>query len=236
MIKRIFRAVKRRSSKKDAFYGFLVKLLGRKPKNVEVYRLAFRHKSASLYEDGKKINNERLEYLGDAILDAVVADMLFQKFPNQKEGFLTKLRSRLVSRKYLNKLGRKMRLQEYLVANGRIADNVFGNCVEAFIGAIYLDFGFERTKKIVVERFIEGFSNYTELLEKDENYKSRFVEWGQSQRKEVAFESEEGIREKRPYFYSKALLDGVVVGEGEGTSKKQSQQIAAEKALKMLKK
>ncbi len=234
LLRKILKTVRGRS-KKDAFYGFLLHLLGRKPRKIELYRLAFRHRSASLYEGRKKLNNERLEYLGDAILGAIVADMLFSEYPNQKEGFLTKLRSRIVSRKSLNKLGKSLHFDKHIIFNGAVADNILGDCVEALVGAIYLDFGYKKTQQIVEKRFIRQYINIESLLQKDENYKSKLLEWTQSAKEELEFITDEQQKGKRPYFYTTVLVGGEEKGKGEGFSKKQSQQIAAKKALGALK-
>lgn len=223
MIHKIWKTV-RGKSEKDAFYGFLVRLLGRKTRKKELYLLAFRHKSASLYSNGKKLNNERLEYLGDAVLGAVVADILFEKYPNQKEGFLTKLRSKIVSRKQLNHLGAILGFEEYLLFNGIVAENVLGNCLEAFVGAVYLDFGYDKTKQIIEKRIIKKYVNLDDLLRKDENFKSKLVEWAQHERKSIAFATNETQKNGRPYFSANALVDNVAVGRGEGASKKQAEQ------------
>lgn len=233
MIHKIVRTV-RGNSEKDAFYGFLVQLLGRKPRKKELYSLAFRHKSASLFVEGKKQNNERLEYLGDAILGAIVADILFQRYPNQKEGFLTKLRSKIVSRKHLNKLGGILHFDKYLLFNGTVAENVLGNCMEAFVGAVYLDFGYAKTKQIIDKRILQKYLNFDELLRKDENFKSKLVEWGQHEKKTVEFATDEVQKEARPYFHSQVLINEELFGKGEGASKKQSEQIAAQRALEQL--
>lgn len=230
LIHKIWKTV-RGKSEKDAFYGFLVRLLGKKTRKKELYSLAFRHKSASLYHKGDKLNNERLEYLGDAILGAIVADILFEKYPNQKEGFLTKLRSKIVSRKQLNHLGIVLGFENYLLFNGTVADNVLGNCVEAFVGAVYLDFGYEKAKQIIEKRIIKKYVSFEELLRKDENFKSKLVEWAQHKRKSISFVTNETQKDGRPYFFGTALVDKISLGEGEGLSKKQAEQKAAHNAL-----
>lgn len=233
LIKRIIEVV-RGKSKKDAFYDFLVKLLGDKPRRKDLYSLAFRHKSASLYVEGRKLNNERLEYLGDAILGAIVSDVLFEKFPTQKEGFLTKLRSRIVSRKQLNQLGKSLGFGEFLLLKGTISDNIFGNCLEAIVGAIYLDFGYVKAKEIVEKRFVQQYIDFEELIKKDENFKSKLVEWTQHNKSKLLFSTDETEKDNRPYFYTKVFIDEVLKGEGEGLSKKQAQQIAAKHTLEQL--
>lgn len=231
MIQKIWRTV-RGKSEKDAFYGFLVQLLGRKPRKKDLYLLAFRHKSASLYVAGRKLNNERLEYLGDAVLGTIIADIVFRRYPNQREGFLTKLRSKMVNRKQLNKLGTALEFEKHLLFNGTVAENVLGNCVEAFVGAMYLDFGYDETKRIIEKQIVKKYVNFEVLLRKDENFKSKLVEWAQHRKKEIVFVTDESEKHGRPYFYSKVLIAGEALGKGEGTSKKKSQQIAARTALR----
>ncbi len=235
LFRKIIKAV-RGKSEKDAFYGFLMQFLGRKTKRKDLYLLAFRHKSASLYEKGKKLNNERLEYLGDAVLDAIVADVLFRKYPEQKEGFLTKLRSKIVSRKQLNAIGYALQLDKYLLFKGVMTDNLVGNCVEALVGAVYLDFGYEKTKKIVEKQLLERFVDIEVLVRNDENFKSKLVEWVQSRKQTVAFLTEEKEKNGRPYFFSEVLIDAETQGRGEGWSKKQAEQLAAKKTLDKVRK
>ncbi|PVX51824.1 RNAse III [Balneicella halophila] len=230
LIHKIFRTVKGKS-KKDAFYGFLIQLLGQKPRKRELYALAFRHKSASLYIEGQKLNNERLEYLGDAVLGAIIADILFEKYPNQKEGFLTKLRSKIVGRKQLNQLGFLLGVQQFLVYHGTLAENVLGNCIEALVGAIYLDLGYEKTKKIISRQIIKKYVDFDALIKNDKNYKSKLVEWAQHEKKKLVFSTDETEKNGRPYFYTKVYLDDMPFGEGEGLSKKKSQQEASKETL-----
>ncbi len=218
-------------SEKDTFYGFLVNLLGKKTRNESLYLLAFRHKSASLYEKGRKINNERLEYLGDAVLGAIVADILFKSFPNQKEGFLTKLRSKIVNRKQLNHLGSILGFEKHLFFNGTLADNTLGNCLEALIGAMYLDFGYNVTRQIVANRIIHKHIDFENLIQKEENFKSKLIEWAQHKKKSIVFSTDEQQKDAHPHFTSRVLINDELMGKGEGSSKKIAQQMAAGNAL-----
>lgn len=221
-------------SKRDDFYGFLVNILGRKPKNRHLYSLAFIHKSVSVFDGQEKINNERLEYLGDALLGAIVAEILYKNFPHQKEGFLTKLRSKIVNRDQLNYIGKQLGFEQYIETRGCATDNIIGNSVESFVGAVYLDLGYEMTKSFVQRKVIDRFIDFEELMHTRQNFKSLLLEWGQQEKKEVVFRTIQ--KENSSDFYTEVLIDAVVKGEGTGSSKKKSQQHASEKALEKMKK
>lgn len=221
------------SRKKDDFHDFLYKLIG-KTHNVELYKLAFRHKSASVFKNNQKLNNERLEYLGDAILSAIVADMLYTNFPIQKEGFLSKVRSRIVNRKQLNLVGRKLGFRKYLLLNGTFSNNIYGNAVEAFIGALYLDKGFDTTKDFV-EGIITQYVDIDDFGTRDENYKSKLIEWGQHERKDIIFNTEKREQFGLPVFHTEILIEDKIFGKGEAKSKKYSQQKAAKATFVLLK-
>lgn len=232
LLRRIWRGVKG-SLKKDDFHAFLYRLVG-EPNNIELYKLAFRHKSASIFREHQKLNNERLEYLGDAILGAIVADMLYGYFPGQKEGFLSKVRSRIVNRKRLNLVGRKLGFRKYLLLNGTFSNNIYGNAVEAFIGALYLDKGFEATKSFV-RGIVSKYVDIEDFGKQDENYKSKLIEWGQHKRKDIIFNTEEREQFGLPLFHTEIFIEDKIFGKGEAKSKKYSQQKAAKAAFILLK-
>jgi ribonuclease-3 len=198
--------------------------------------LALVHKSASIrHSDGKLINNERLEYLGDSILDAIISDYLFSLFPNKDEGFLSKIRSKIVKRKQLNLLAEKFGIQHLLVSNtdncGEIK-HIYGDAFEALIGAIYLDMGYEKTRSFILQRLIARHINLDEIINSESDYKSRIIEWAQKNHKDILFENEELYQEsgKSPIFVSRVRVAYECLGEGKGSSKKEAEQNAAENA------
>jgi ribonuclease III len=204
-----------------------------------LYQLAFVHKSASqfIFND-TKVNNERLEFLGDAILDSLVAEYLFHRFPDKEEGFLTQTRSKLVNRDNLNHLAIKLGIGEMIVSK-MSRDNhksVYGDTLEALIGALYLDKGYEKTKKIVLERIIQSDININRMLITEIDFKSRIIEWGQKNKKSVSFTSFEEMEEQSnlPVFVTHLFVVDDVIGRGSGFSKKEAEQNAARQALQIL--
>ncbi len=211
-------------------------IFGYYPNNLSLYQLAFRHKSvAKELSNGTKVSNERLEYLGDAILGAVVADLLFKKFPYKDEGFLTEMRSKIVSRSQLNNLSHKLGLNKLIHSSNEsksIYKSMHGDAFEAFIGALYLDKGYQFTRKIIIDRIINVHLDIDELETQIINYKSKLVEWGQKEKKEVDFKMVEEIGDGfKKQFLVKIFVDGDVVESGQDFSIKGAEQIAAEKAF-----
>ena len=209
-------------------------IFGFVPGNIFLYQLAFRHKSvASESVNGHKLSNERLEYLGDAILSAVVADYLFKKFPYKNEGFLTEMRSKIVSRASLNKLSQKMGDDKLVNLNGDGKSefkSANGDAFEALIGAIYLDKGFTFTRAIVINRIIEMHLDIDTLQNSDFNFKSKLLEWGQKEKQTVEFAvaAELGEGFKKQYLIH-IRVNGAVVAEAKDYSIKGAEQLAAEK-------
>ncbi len=224
--------------KNRGFYLDLVRMLGFLPRNLSLYRLAFIPKSALQKKpSGNHLNNERLEYLGDAVLDAIVADHLFNRFPEGDEGFMTKLRARIVKRKTLDYLATQIGIPEMInpgVATGSKSKHIYGNALEAFIGAIYLDRGYRAAKKFFEKKIMNKHIDLVQLVQKDSDYKSKIIEWTQKNRVEIAFESKEehASRSKSPSFVSNILLNEEEKGTGRGDSKKEAEQQAAKVALK----
>ena len=208
-----------------------------KPTNFDLFRIALVHKSASIVTaENKSINNERLEYLGDAILDAIVTEYLFTHFPNRNEGFLTKMRSRIVSRSMLNSLAITIGLDKLVVSqtNNILAHrHIFGDALEALIGAIYLDKGFKTTRKWVVQHILHNHVNLDYLQQIETDYKSRVIEWAQKNKLPIFFENQEVETGKKenPLFESKLHINQKVVGYGIGNCKKEADQNAAVVAL-----
>ena len=214
----------------------LKNIFGFYPGNIFLYKLAFRHKSQALeLNNGSRVGNERLEYLGDAILSAVVADHLFKMFPYKDEGFLTEMRSRIVSRAQLNKLSQKLGIDTLITANTE-KNNVYrsmkGDAFEALIGAMYLDKGYNFTRQIVIEKIIRQHFDLHELENNNTNYKSQIIEWSQREKRPVEFVilNEVGHGYNKQYVVD-ILVDKVSLGKGRDYSIKGAEQDAAMKAL-----
>jgi ribonuclease-3 len=222
-------------------YLLFYRLIGFYPDDIRLYELALLHKSTGVKDkQGHALNNERLEFLGDAILDAVVADIVYHRFAGKEEGFLTNTRSKIVQRESLNKVAIEMGLPQIMKLTAKSgalhSNNIFGNAFEALVGAIYLDQGYGRSKQFIENKLIASFSNIHKLANKEVNFKSRLIEWGQSNKVPVDFEVIETFHDqhKELVFQSRAMLNGLAGGMGIGHSKKESQQNAAKMALKKL--
>jgi ribonuclease-3 len=188
---------------------------------------------------GKSINNERLEYLGDAILGAVVAEYLYNRFPHRGEGFLTQMRSKLVNRIFLSNLMKEINLDQFVVTrttSNSVNTSIYGDAFEAFIGAIYLDKGYEKTKYVIIKRILNVYVDLNLVEELDTNYKSQLIEWGQKNKQEVNFETkeQEDTKNKHNLFISIVEIENEIKGKGKGISKKEAQQNAAHEALKKI--
>ncbi len=240
MVRKIVQRIRLFSSSRKEFYLFLKNLIGFYPQNLKLYDLAFVHKSASVVDSrGNFTNNERLEFLGDAVLSAVIADFLYNRFPQEDEGFLTKTRSKLVNRTFLTKLTYDMGLNVYIDSNTtKNIDNshIYGDALEALIGAIYLDKDYSAAKYFITKRILSKFVNLAEIEQNDLNFKSRLIEWSQKNKKELEFDTTEEINErtKQPKFTAVVKIDNVKVGIGTGASKKEAHQNAARQSLEKL--
>lgn len=225
-----------RKEQGDVPYYTLVKhLFGIRPNNIELYKLALVHKSASVpLEDGSTINNERLEFLGDAVIETIVSEMLFIEYPDSNEGLLSKLRSKIVSRQSLNGIALELGLDREVVIHpsgvGASRNNIYGDALEALIGALYLDQGYNRTNRILIERVFGQYLDLATLIETELDFKSRIIEWGQKHHITIEFESSEcdDHAELAPHFETKLLVNGEQKGNGDGRSKKEAEQKAAE--------
>ncbi|HEX5168359.1 MAG TPA: ribonuclease III [Cyclobacteriaceae bacterium] len=214
-------------------------IAGITPSNLNLYRLATVHSSiAKENNNGFKDSNERLEYLGDAILGAAVADYLFKKFPYKNEGFLTEIRSRLVNRESLNLLARKIgvaSIVQYDKKNSHLQQVILGNTLEAIVGAIYLDKGYLRCKKFVIDKLINPHHDLEVLVNNSSNFKSKVIEWAQREGREIKFEIisiKKGKNHKE--FTAQVTVDNEPKGTGYGNSKKKAEQDAAYRTCEML--
>jgi len=205
-------------------------ILGFFPANLQLYEQAFTHKSIINEKEDRSQSNERLEYLGDAILSAVVAEYFFNRFPYEDEGFLTKVRAKLVSRSFLNKLSVELGLDTFLEtsANLKRSKSIYGDAFEALIGAIYLDKGYESCRRFLIDRVISDYIDIDGLIEKEIDYKSKLVEWSQKHNKKFDYRLDELNNGDRKYFKCSLLIEGKEAGKGEAYSKKKAQQLAAE--------
>jgi ribonuclease-3 len=226
-------------SKDKGLYTAIKNLLGFYPRNIYLYKVALSHKSApQVWLKGQQVNNERLEYLGDAVLSSVVADYLYKKFPYQNEGFLTEMRSRIVSRSRFNKLALKMGLNKLIFqGNGNFTSSksIFGDTFEALIGAIYLDKGYSLTRKTVIRRIIDVHLDVDEIERTDTNFKSRILEFAQREKRHLEFKVVQEIGEgHRKQYLVELFLDNEPISRGQEFSIKAAEQIAAEKACEEL--
>ncbi len=221
----------------------LKNLLGFVPGNVHLYKMAFRHKSVAItIKEGAKNSNERLEFLGDAVLGSVVAELLFKKYPYKDEGFLTEMRSKIVSRANLNQLSRKLGFNELIQFDARMISfpnkqgSLLGDAFEALIGAVYLDKGYVFTKSFLLNRIIKPHVDIHLLEQTETNFKSRLIEWCQHTGKEIVFQQTDNPEgESSKMFSIEAVVDGVVCGLGRDFNKKSAEKSAAEKACEFLK-
>lgn len=204
---------------------------------MSIFRLAFHHKSTANDKLLASQSNERLEYLGDAVLGTIVAEYLFKKYPNSDEGFLTKMRSKIVKRKSLNKIADKMGLDVFLneYNNTRLSKSMLGNALEALVGAVYLEKGYYGTKKYVVHKILRGYLDIHELESFDDNYKSQLLEWCQKNGQSIAYQMLAKYKmDKRDRFKVAVLVNGKRVATADDFNKKSAEQTASEKAMQTL--
>lgn len=221
------------------FLKHLKRILGFNPRNCKLYQLACLHKSSSfeVLKD-QQINNERLEFLGDAILDVLIGERLFHKFRDKDVGFLTQMRSKIVNRENLNNIAIKLGISKILITkvNSENHKSIYGDALEALIGALYLDKGFKKARKIILERIIHPHINLNKLQDTEIDFKSRIIEWGQKNKKDVNFANFEEIDKKdnTSYFISHLLIADDLIGRGTGSSKKEAEQNAARQGIESL--
>ena len=224
-------------SKDKVFVKRLRNLLGFTPANLGIFKLAFYHKSTTSDRLYAVQSNERLEYLGDAVLATIVAEYLFKKYPNSNEGFLTKMRSKIVKRQSLNTIADKMGLDVFLnqYNNTRLSKSMLGNALEALVGAVYLEKGYHPTKRFVVSKILLGYLDIHELESYDDNYKSQLLEWCQKNGKVVSYKMVSKYKfDKRDRFKVAVLIDEKKLADADDFNKKSAEQTASEKAMKIL--
>lgn len=226
---------------RQAFSSSLKKIFGFRPINLKLYEIAFIHRSATLtLPNGRKVNNERLEYLGDAVLDAILSDFLFEKFPGATEGFMTKIRSRIVNRDVLNQLGISMGINKILVSNissSNPTKNLYGDALEALIGSLFLDKGFRKTKKLFIRRVLNRYLDIDKIIATDTDYKSLVFEWVQKHKANLMFDYNEeyDFNSKKSVFTTTLSINKELYGKGQGDSKKEAEQEASGQAWKRIK-
>jgi ribonuclease-3 len=219
------------------FARSVANVVGFTPQNLQIFKQAFSHKSALDPRLHTVTSNERLEYLGDSILSTIVAEYLFQKYPNSDEGFLTKMRSKIVKRKTLNRIADDMGIDVILQETNdtRLSESMKGNALEALVGAIYLEKGFDTTKKIVVSKILRRHLNIQDLEDNDDNYKSQLLEFCQKKGSEIDYRVMERFKfDNRDRFKIAVFVDGKEIAMGEDFNKKSAEQNASYKALKSL--
>lgn len=241
MLSNVLHRIRLLFCKERESYLCFYRILGFYPRNLKYYQQALLHKSTAVRSDeGRLLNNERLEFLGDAILDAVVGDIVFRHFEGRREGFLTNTRSKIVQRETLNKLAVEIGLDKLVKTSNRSQSHnsyLYGNAFEAFIGAIYLDRGYDCCMQFIEQKILKQYIDLDKMSRKEMNFKSRLIEWCQKNKMQVSFELIDQVMDKdhSPTFSTEVHIEGIPAGSGTGYSKKESQQKAAQMALKILK-
>jgi ribonuclease-3 len=236
LFKKIFAKPSRLSPEDGIFFNEMKKMLGFDPVTLEHYRRAFTHRSSNKTDEkGNPVNYERLEFLGDAMLGSVIAAHLFNEVPTGDEGYLTKMRSKIVSREHLNELGRDLNLigwVESKVSAQHFGENIHGNLFEALIGAIYLDRGFDYCEQFIGEKVIKPYVDITRLEGKVISYKSLVIEWCQKEKKPFHYDVyEDNGNEGQKYFGVKLKIDGKIIAKARATSKKKAEEKASQRAF-----
>ena len=234
VIKYILRKIRLLSNARKEPYFLFYKILGFYPDKIEYYQLAVRHKSVSIpTESGHNLSNERLEFLGDAVLNSVVTDILYRRYENKREGFLTNTRSKIVKRESLNQLAIQLGLNKLIkvtkYVNLHTNNNIYGNALEALMGAIYLDLGYKQCKKFVETRLLNSFEDLDKIVESEVNFKSKLIEWCQKNRMQPEFILIDEVMNKsnKHVFKTGLAIQGKTICEATGASNKESQQNAS---------
>lgn len=229
----LLRPLRRRFGSNKSYYAAIDDMFGFVPHNIELYKLALIHKSASIeLEDGSHINNERLEFLGDAVIESITSDFLFIEFPERDEGFMTQLRSKIVSRQSLNRIASEIGLDKYVIshaAGNSTQKHIFGDAFEAMMGAIYLDQGYDFANRLLINQIFGRYLSIDDVLQSETDFKSRLIEWCQKNHLSIEFRTghDQGALSARPVFHSTVYIGGIAAGHGTGDSKKAAEQSAA---------
>lgn len=224
-------------SKEDGnFFLGIKQILGFKPKNLEFYKKAFLHRSMNIKdENGNPLNYERLEFLGDSMLGTIISRYLYNAVPEGDEGYLTKMRSKIVSREHLNELGKDLGLVEFVesrIPKSHFGENIHGNVFEAIVGAIYLDRGYDYCEKFILTRVIEPYVDIEQLEGKVISYKSLIIEWCQKEKKVFNYKVyEDNGNEELKHFAVKLAIGGNVIAKARATSKKKAEERASKRAF-----
>lgn len=241
MLNLLFNLFKKNTPQEKRLIDAIVQIVGAKPRNLAMFKLSLLHTSASqkINETDFRLSNERLEYLGDSILGAIVADYLYKKYPFKDEGFLTEIRSRIVNRESLNNLSKKIGLSDFIEHDQkhsyRSQSSMSGDALEAFVGAVYLDRGFLFCRKFIINRLLIPYVDVDKVVITNNNFKSILIEWAQSNNKKVEFEIVSKDSSKNNHeFMVQLLLDGEIKANAIGINKKKAEQAAAEKVCKEL--
>lgn len=219
---------------------FVKNIFGIKPNNVLWYELALTHKSASIYHNKDySINNERLEFLGDTVLNTIIGEYVFLHYINENEGFLTNLRSKVVSRSMLNEIANQIGIPKIIKHHCDFSDNsssnIYGNALEAIIGALFIDKGYKVAKKVILKKIITPYINWESLIQHDTNYKGQIIDWAQKHHRSIEFISKNTLMQNNQQGYSTELvIEEKVCGTGEGVTKKEAEQQASKNALHLL--
>lgn len=237
MIKTVILKIRLFSKTRKEPYLLFYNVLGFYPYKIEYYQLAMLHRSASVPTDnGTALSNERLEFLGDAVLNSVVTDILYRKYEYEREGFLTNTRSKIVKRESLNKIALEIGLDKLMLAGKNVSinnTNMLGNALEALLGAIYLDYGYKKCKQFVEHQLLKNFIDIDKLINDEVNYKSKLIEWCQKNRYDIEFAllSEELSDANNHLFHTQININSIPICDAKGRSKKESHQNAALKAF-----
>ena len=233
MLDWLLRPIRRNFGRDKIYYRMIDDMFGFLPHNIELYKLALIHKSASVVIEGQRINNERLEFLGDAVIESVTSDYVFIEYPDYDEGMLTQLRSKIVSRQSLNTIAKRIGLDKCVICGTTVnatQKHIFGDAFEAMMGAIYLDQGYDFVNRLLINDIYARSLSLESLAESETDFKSRLIEWGQKHHHTALFRTsgKNGAGGGAHNFRSVVMIDGLEVGHGAGESKKEAEQHAAE--------
>ena len=239
MFSAIYKHIRLFALRRKEPYRIFYNMLGFCPNDITLFKLACRHRS--VHHDDHKGHNERLEFLGDAILSAIISDIVYHTFVTHNEGFLSKTRSKIVKRETLNEVAQQIGLDKIVEVHNSSQshnNNTYGNALEALIGAIYLDQGYERCREIVTNKIILPHIDIKKVAQQEVNFKSRFIEWCQHYHLPYLFDTDNSNLDehKNPIFHTRLFIDTILMGEGSGYTKKEAQQKAAQNALQRIKK